>query len=395
MADISSLIRLTEKGFECADYPSILAWYQDEYRAIYGQDIYLEADTQDGQWLAIQAKAAWDMGQLMGQLYNSLSPSMASFDALRRNVGINGIAPLDAKNSKTAFSLHVDASTTYPADLVLSDGVHNWILPAFTSAAGQTAVTIMGECEDAGAFTLAQGTTMQIMTPVRGFHGATVANATTANDTGRVAETAAELRARQVESVMLPSQTILGGIVAAIKNTQAGLRCKGYENDTGTTDANGIPAHSIYLVTGGGDRAEIAQIIAIQKTDGVGTKGNISETVTVGGITKTVKWDVATAQPIKVRVEGKKLSGWANTFENSIKTAVAAAINALDIGDDVVASRLYVPAMLVGETGYGTFELQSVTIGTSTDALSSANVVVPINAVTMCTPDDIVVALHD
>ena len=48
---ISELIYIDSTGFHYPDYPTILAFYQSAYRAIYGADVYLEADSQDGEWL--------------------------------------------------------------------------------------------------------------------------------------------------------------------------------------------------------------------------------------------------------------------------------------------------------------------------------------------------------
>src|SRR5260364_341470 len=50
-------------------------------------------------------------------------------------------------------------------------------------------------------------------------------------------------------------------------------RYSAYENDTDTTDGNGLPSHSIALVVEGGDAERIAQAIAAKKTPGAGTYG--------------------------------------------------------------------------------------------------------------------------
>src|SRR6185503_10030857 len=88
----------------------------------------------------------------------------------------------------------------------------------------------------------------------------------------------AELRARQVVSTALPSLSVMDGTVGAVANVTGVTRFKGYENDTGSADVNGIPAHSISIVAEGGDSQEIADAIARHKTPGTGTYGTTSVT---------------------------------------------------------------------------------------------------------------------
>jgi hypothetical protein len=50
-------------------------------------------------------------------------------------------------------------------------------------------------------------------------------------------------------------------------------RHKLYENDTGSVDINGLPAHSISAIVDGGDVTTIAQTIRGKKGQGVATYG--------------------------------------------------------------------------------------------------------------------------
>ena len=53
---LSDLITVDASGFHYPDYAAILSQLKTEYQAIYGADVYLEADSQDGQWLAVMQK---------------------------------------------------------------------------------------------------------------------------------------------------------------------------------------------------------------------------------------------------------------------------------------------------------------------------------------------------
>jgi hypothetical protein len=77
MTSITDLVYIDSAGFHYADYPTFLTWLQDQYKAIYGADVYLEADSQDGQWIAINARAHYDSAALAAAVYNSFAPGTA------------------------------------------------------------------------------------------------------------------------------------------------------------------------------------------------------------------------------------------------------------------------------------------------------------------------------
>ena len=68
----------------------------------------------------------------------------------------------------------------------------------------------------------------------------------------------------------------------------------------------------------------------------------------------------------------------------SIRKNVAEHINGLNIGDDVSLSRLYSPANAANAASY---DIESITLGTSQGAQSAANVAVAFNAVASCSVD--------
>ena len=55
---------VTSAGIAAPSYSDILTSLQTSFRAIYGADVYLGADTQDGQLLAIVALAIHDANQV-------------------------------------------------------------------------------------------------------------------------------------------------------------------------------------------------------------------------------------------------------------------------------------------------------------------------------------------
>src|SRR4051812_22366331 len=90
--EITDLVYIDDTGYHFADYPTFLAWIQGKYRDIYGADVYLESDSQDGQLLAVIAKGFYDVAALGASVYNSFSPVTAQGVGLSRNVKLNGLS---------------------------------------------------------------------------------------------------------------------------------------------------------------------------------------------------------------------------------------------------------------------------------------------------------------
>src|SRR6218665_1781618 len=205
MAYIYSLVWIDEAGFHFPDYPTVLAALQDDYRTIYGADVYLENDSQDGQWIAIVAMAIYETLAAAAATYNSFSPLTAIGDALSRNVKLNGIRR-NVPSKSSADVLIVGAIGTQITAGVVEDTLgQKWDLPAVVliPLAGQITVTAMAQ--DLGAISAAANTINKISTPTRGWQ--TVNNPLAAVE-GEPVETDPELRARQAVSTSLPSLSV-------------------------------------------------------------------------------------------------------------------------------------------------------------------------------------------
>ena len=99
-------------GIHAPTYAYLLDWLKGKYREIYGNDIYLEADSQDGQWLAILASAINDANSAAVAVYNAFSPATAPGAALSSNVKINGLTRRTPSNSTVDVKLTGQADTS-------------------------------------------------------------------------------------------------------------------------------------------------------------------------------------------------------------------------------------------------------------------------------------------
>lgn len=382
---------VTAAGISAPTYSDILASLHASAQAIFGVDIYLQPDSQDGQLLAIFARAIHDANQTAIAVYNSFSPSTAQGAALSSAVRINGLTRLVASNSQAALLLGGTVGTVITNGAVSDAAGNLWKLPASVTIPISGSISVTATCATAGAVAAWPGTLTQIATPTSGW--ATATNPAAA-DTGAPVETDAALRVRQAASVALPALTPLAATVAAVEALTGVVQVAPYENPTGGVDANGLPAHSISLVVEGGDLGQIAAAIASKKTPGCATYGTTSETVIDSvGVPHTINFFVPTAIPIVATVTIHALSGYTSAVASAIQSAVSAYINSLPIGQSVFLARLYLPAQLFGGTGSGTFELVSVTIAASPASPTAADVAIAFNAMATCVPASVTVTV--
>ena len=381
---IADLVYVNATGFHYPDYPTVLKYLTDEYKAIYGADTYLAPDSQDGQWLAIQALAIFDTMQVAAAVYSSFSPLTAQADALSRNVKINGIRRRAATYS-TADLLIIGAAGTVITNGQAKDTLgQKWNLSASVTIPPSGSITVTATAADIGAIKAAANTINKIATPTLGWQSV---NNVAAATVGNPVETDAELRRRQTFSTALPSLSVLDGITGAVASVPGVTRFRGYENDSNVTDANGIPAHSIAIVAEGGDTQAIGKAIAIKKTPGTGTYGTTTVTTfDKYGLPNLIKFFRPTTAVIGVEVTIQALPGYTTGFASMIANAIAASIRALEIGDDVLITKLYVPANLPGTKAGATFDITQLRVKKNAGAFGTSNLTLAFNEVAGCDP---------
>lgn len=364
---------IDEFGITAPDYQEVLEYLQGQYRAIFGADVYLAADSQDGQFLAIVAAAINDSNAAAIAIYNAFSPSTAQGEGLSSVVKINGLSRLVASNSTVTVTIGGTVGTTINNGEV-SDGTNTWALPAEVTIPSAGEISVTATAKEVGAIAAQAGTITQIATPVFGW--STVTNAAAASP-GAPVETDAALRVRQSNSVALPSQTVLEGIVGAVQSVTGVTRVKAYENDTNSTDSDGLPAHSIALIVQGGDSASIASAIANKKTPGCYLYGSTAVSVVDDfWLAQTVRYSAPTLVPISISVELDALTGYTTSISNDIKAALVAYFGTMDIGQDVVINRLFVPAQLSGAANSSKYEITALEISKKPAAVGTSDITI-------------------
>ena len=334
-------------GISAPTYEEILASLQDSYRAIYGSDVYLEADSQDGQFLAIIASALKDTNDTAIAVYNSFSPATAVGAGLSSVIKVNGITRNVATNSTAVVHIVGQPGVLIGGAIIgdnLSLGTRWSVEPVTIPLSG--AIDATATSIDPGAVTAAPGTLTYIATPIPGWQSVTNVAAAVPGD---AVETDADLRRRQSRSASFPADTTLNGIYASVADLVGVTRAAVYQNDTNVTDANGIPPHNIAVVVEGGSAEEIASAIALKKPPGIPTQGTAVVTVVDSrGVPSSVRYYPLQTVVDYVLVVGAALPGYMASTANYVKQSVATYINGLDISTDCYLSKLYAAADLTG-----------------------------------------------
>lgn len=127
------------------------------FRQIYGDDLYLENDSQDYQMISTFASMVNDTYSLLQIIWNNHSPKTAVGTALSSLVKLNGIARKAASYSTCVLTLTGTPGTIIAAGSVKDDSGNIWDLPANTTLTGET-TEVTAICEVLGAVEATIGT---------------------------------------------------------------------------------------------------------------------------------------------------------------------------------------------------------------------------------------------
>lgn len=378
---------ITDKGVLAPTYAEVLSELQKRFRAIYGQDINLDNDTADGQWLGIVASAINDANAALTASYTGYAPSTASGTALSSIVKTNGISRNRASFSSVDLRCVGQAGSTITNGVVEDENGNRWKLPATVVIPPQGEITVTAICSKEGAIDALPGTVNKIMTPTLGWQ--TVSNPAAAA-VGQAVETDAQLRARQKQSVALPSRSVFEGILASVAAIDGVSAISGIDNDSSQTDANGIPSHSVAIIADGGDTQAIADAIFRKKGPGTGTYGNTTQTVFDRyDVAHNIRFSRSVRKAIKARVTIVPLTGYETGIGERIRKAVADFIDGLAIGESLMLTRLYLPASLNGSADLATYKLVSVETAAEGDDFGSSDIAIRFNERAACDPDSV------
>ena len=300
-----------ENGLQTATAPELLESLQTAFKGIYGDDVLLDSSTPDGQWLNILVQKGVDVRGLLMQLYNSFNPDNAQGSVLDQRCAINNVFRKSGTFTTVNISITTDRSLTLQGvdenyndpeavGYTVQDNEGNRFVMVNTQTLSAGTTSVLFRSETLGKVVVLPDT---ITTPVTIVLGViSVNNPTAATAIGTDEEIDKDLRVRRRQSVAISSYGYLNGLQAALLQLDGVNDAKVYENYTSSTDANGIPAHCIWVVMDGGSSADIANTIYEKKSVGCDMKGDITYTITTPALTQFVaKWDEADVTPLYIK----------------------------------------------------------------------------------------------
>ena len=147
---------IDDAGLHIPSYADIRDDLIEQFKRIYGQDIYLANDSQDYQMISIFALKTYDTMQLLQIVYNNRSPKTAVGTALDSIVKLNGITRKKASYSTCVVTVVGDVGTVIAEGVVDDTAGQKWSLPKnITLIANETEVTV--QCNMLGAIEAAIG----------------------------------------------------------------------------------------------------------------------------------------------------------------------------------------------------------------------------------------------
>ena len=375
-------------GITIPSYEDILASKQATYRGVYGSDVDLASDTQDGQSLAIESQAVYDTNDAIATVFNGFSPTNAQGAALSSLVKINGLQRESSSFSTADLYIVGVAGTIIPSGIVADGFGNQYSLPPNTVIPYSGDITITGTCLTPGAIASPENTITEFVTVIPGWQSCTNPAPSVP---GAPVEDDAELRQRQSVSTSLPAQTPLLAIQAAIANLPGVQRYAIYNNDKRYPDSNGVPRNSIAVVVLGGDPVEIATVISEKKSPGCGTFGTTSEIIIdPAGVPNTINFFPLIERQVYFTITLRALPGYLSSTGNLIQQVMGAYISTLPIGQNVQYTKLGGPANLNGTAALAvsgltqpqldalsaTYEIQTMFIGLAPAPTTRADIMI-------------------
>lgn len=309
--------QVTATGLQTQSQAELVAQFTTAFQTIYGSDINLASDSPDGQMMMIFIQVVLDVLGLLTQIYNSFDPDNAIGVVLDQRVAINGIQRQAGTHTVTnvtlvtsqALNLYGLDQSDQPVYTVADNAGNNWQLIQSQNISGPGTYVFAFQAQNPGAVLTVPNTITVPVTIVLGV--SSINNPTTYTTLGINEETDAALKIRRQKSVSLASTGYLAGLLAALENINGVTSAFVYENTTSSTNGDGVPGHSIWVIVAGtGAAADIAQAIYTKRSAGCGMFGATSFVITqADGSPFIVYWDTVVSETLFIKFTATSIDG--------------------------------------------------------------------------------------
>lgn len=289
----------------------------NKFKTIYGEDINLEQNSPDGQWINILAQEKKDILDLFTQFYNNLD--VDSVIGLPQQIlyKLNGLTIKAYGYSYCYVNVTVTASVTLQGlddNIDSADGTgytvrdvngNRWIL-AVTQNLQPGTYLLNFRAADLGSVTALANNINVMETIIAGVSG--VNNPANNYITGNTGESAAQFRQRRSRSMAVPSQGFDESVESQLLSLDNVTQAKVYDNRTNQT-VNDIPPHTLWVIVEGGAPEDIGRVIYNNLPPGIPSKGEQVVTISkVNGDIVNVFYDLPQPVSLYVRATIMKLT---------------------------------------------------------------------------------------
>lgn len=299
-----------DNGLQISTRPELVEGLTQDFQKIYGADINVDQSSPDGQLLNIFAQGGTDIRELLMQVYNSFDPDNCSGKVLDARCAINNIFRKGGTFTTVAIDITTDRTVTLQGlddnyndvnatGYTIQDSAGNQFILVSTQTLQAGTTRVLFRSKEIGAV---QTTLNTITIPVTIVLGVVSVNNPVDATEGENEESDYDLKVRRRQSVSIGSSGYLNGLLATVLQLDGVTDAALYENYTGEVDANGTPAHCMWLVVEGGSDSEIADAIYRKKSYGCNMRGNITYTInTVSAQQFVAKWDEPIEQELYIK----------------------------------------------------------------------------------------------
>ena len=343
-------------GIVTQDLNSIITELENDFKSIYGENINLESNTADGQWLNILAQQKMDALDFQVQLYNNLD--VDSVVGLPQQIlyKLNGLTIKDFTYSWVYVNVYVSQNVSLSGlddDIENIDGTgytvtdingNNWILAESISLiSSETPYLLLFRSQELGQITALADTITTMSTIVAGV--TEVNNPANNFITGQTGETVTEFRTRRNRSLQAPSQGFKESIEGQLLALNDVSDAKVYDNKD---DKN---IDGVQVIVQGGTLNEIGNIIYNNLPPGINTQGAYQATITVNNRNKVFNYNKPNPIPILVKGTIESLTGYPNDIDlNYVKRTLAS--QQFNIGEIAESAKVTTELKnILGETG--------------------------------------------
>lgn len=331
------MLQITETGIVIDSLTAVHQRLTEGFKRIYGDDINLDADSPDGQMVGLFSQEIENINQAIAMVVQMLDPYKATGSWLEQRAMYAGIVRRGADYSYLDDVIITGKrGVTVRKDSVFTDDNNTkWVTLNDVVLGENGSVRVNMRSRELGSFTLSANKELKMDTVTVGIEKAVT---TKKAKSGTFAETDGNLLMRFMRSHSINNHDDRQGLEGALLDIPDVKQARVYENFTGATNANGIPAHSLNAVVIGGSDNEIAMTILKKKIGGCGVFGSISSTQNYAGAERTVMFDRASIANIKVKLILERVGGFHDIDTDGIKSALAST--KFEIGESVYAMRL-------------------------------------------------------